>query len=125
MKVMSRMKPGDILLVLSVGILVLISLIWMDFHNEGKQSNRLIADITSNGEVIQKIDLNKVKGSETITVKNKGYELTLVAEKGKLRVLDADCPDKICVHAGWLKEQGDNAICMPSETIVMIEGEVK
>ncbi len=122
---MFKMKPGDILLVFLVVISVLISLFWMDFHNEGKQTNRLIADITSNGEVIQKIDLNKVKASETITVKNKGYELTLVAEKGKIRVLDADCPDKICVHAGWLMEQGDNAICMPSEIVVMIEGEEK
>lgn len=121
MKALPKFKRGDFILVLLVGIIVSFSLFWMNSHSEAQQ-NSLIADITRDGKVIQKIDLNKVTKPQTILLNNNGYKLTVIAEKGKIRVLDADCPDKICKNFGWLTKPGDNAICMPSRIIVMIEG---
>lgn len=119
------MKKGDLILVLVMGIIIILSLLWISFYNGNKSSNSLIADITLDGKIIQKIDLNKVTTPQYIKLKSDGYHLTILAEKKRIRVLKADCPDKICVNFEWLKKPGDNAICMPSKVIVMIEEQEK
>lgn len=123
MKTFFKMKKGDFILVLLIGIIATVSLLWIHFYSGSKQSNSLMADITRDGKIIQKIDLNKVNAPQYIKLKNDDYHLTVLAEKKRIRVLDADCPDKICVKFGWLTKPGDNAICVPSKIIVMIEGE--
>lgn len=47
----------------------------------------------------------------------------IVIEKGRARVEEADCPDLICVHQGWLSRVGDTAVCLPHRIVVRIEGE--
>ena len=32
----------------------------------------------------------------------------------------SDCPDQICVHAGWLAKDMDIAICMPNRVSVVV-----
>jgi hypothetical protein len=46
--------------------------------------------------------------------------MTILAEKGRIRVLQSECPNKICVNTGWLTKPGDVAICVPGDTIVII-----
>lgn len=123
MKAMRRFKKGDIILVL-IGIIALIPLLWSYFGSVNNPSDNLIATVTRDGKLVTKVDLNKVQEPQYINLED-GIKLTILAEKGRIRVLDADCPDKICVKAGWLVKPGDRAVCMPSKTIVMIEGEGK
>jgi hypothetical protein len=122
MEAMNRFKKGDLFIVLLIALIALSTLIWSHFNVGGKQGDSLIAVITRDGKVTNKIDLNKVQEPQYIKFED-GIHLTVLAEKGKIRVLDADCPDKICVKYGWLTKPGDQAICMPSKTIVKIEGE--
>lgn len=124
MKTMRKFKKGDLFLVLFIGIIALIPLLWSYFDSGSIPSDSLIAVVTRDGKSISKIDLNKVQEPQTIEIEN-GIKLTVLAEKGRIRVLDADCPDKICVKAGWLTKPGDRAVCLPSKTIVRIEGEGK
>ena len=127
MKGMRRFKKGDILLVLLVGIMgiiVSIPLLWSYFDGGSKPSDSLIAVVTRDGKRMAEIDLNEVQESQYIKFED-GIKLTVEAEKGRIRVQDADCPDKICVKYGWLTKPGDQAICMPSKTIVTIKGEGK
>lgn len=124
MKAMRKFKKGDLFLVLFIGIIALIPLLWSYFDGSNKPSDGLIAVITRDGKSIREIDLNKLQEPQTITLED-GIKVTILAEKGRIRVLDADCPDKICVKAGWLTKPGDRAVCLPSKTIVRIEGEGK
>lgn len=120
-------KKGDIFLVLLIGIIGIaasIPLLLNYFDGGSKPSDSLIAVITRDGKQITEIDLNKVQEPQYIEITD-GIKLTIEAEKGRIRVLDADCPDKICVKYGWLTKPGDQAICMPSKTIVSIKGEGK
>jgi hypothetical protein len=121
MEALRKIKQGNILLLIVIGIILITSLNWSSLYSM-KQSKSLIANIISNGKVIRKVDLNKIRGPQLILLKNNGLKLTVSAEKGKIRILDSECPDKFCVMSGWLSKPGESVNCMHSKTIVIIEG---
>jgi len=117
MKALRNINKADLIFVLALGLIITIIWLWNSSH-ESKQE--LVAEIIRHGQVIRKIDLNKIETPEYITLED-GIKMTILAEKGRIRVLHADCPNKICVKSGWLTEPGDAAVCIPSDTIVIID----
>lgn len=118
---MRRFKKGDLILLL-IGLIALVSLTGFyltDKAAQSKGSDRRIAVITRNGNKIAELDLNKIEEPQYFKLDD-GIHVTILAEKGSIKFLDADCPDKICVKTGTLTKPGDQAICMPSKTIVKI-----
>jgi hypothetical protein len=115
------LKKGDLILLLSVGIIIVLLLLWNNF-SVASGNNHLIAEVRKDGELVKKIDLNEVSEPEYIYFEE-GIRQTIVAEKGRIRFLESDCRDKICVKAGWLTKAGDKAVCMPAKTIIKINGE--
>ena len=114
-----KMKKGDILLITLIGLIGVVSLLWMFWSRS--QATALTAVVNRDGKVLYEIDLNSVEETSYITI-DKGLEVVLQVEKGRIHFLEADCPDKICIKAGWLTKPGDQAVCLPSKTIVRIEG---
>ena len=55
-----------------------------------------------------------------IDMKSGGYSYVLRFENGRIRVLEADCPDKVCVVTGWLSRPGQTAACVPGRLMVRI-----
>ena len=51
-----------------------------------------------------------------------GIVLVLEIEDGKARVRESGCPDKVCVHSGWLTRSGQTAACVPAGVCVRIVG---
>lgn len=50
-------------------------------------------------------------------------KLTVILEvqDGRIHFKQSECPDQICVNAGWLENVGDTATCMPAGVSVTIE----
>lgn len=46
----------------------------------------------------------------------------LKIEKGSACILDADCPDKLCVHMGKISRNGQSIVCLPHRVIVTVDG---
>lgn len=40
-----------------------------------------------------------------------------------IKVTESDCPDKICIKTGYIKNKGEAAVCMPNRVIVTVEGD--
>ena len=55
-----------------------------------------------------------------ITVED-GYNLLVIEDK-KAYLLDADCPDRLCVKMGSIEKSGQSIICLPHKVVVEIEG---
>lgn len=55
-----------------------------------------------------------------ITGKNGGTN-RLIIEKGKARIGEASCPDKLCVHQHEISKAGESIICLPNEVVLEIE----
>jgi len=117
------LKKGDLILIVCIAILAGLVLAWNTFLS-ASGSDHLTAVITQDGKVIKSINLNAVKNPEYVYI-NKGIKQVIVAEKGRIRFTESDCPDKICVKTGWLTKIGHKAVCMPSKTVITIVGDSK
>ena len=114
------LKKGDLFLFLGVGLIIVLLLLWNNLSTVS--GNHLIAEVRRDGELVKQIDLDKVSEPEHIYFEE-GIHQTILVEKGRIRFLESDCRDKICVQAGWLTKAGDKAVCMPAKTIIKINGE--
>ncbi|MFZ3132979.1 MAG: NusG domain II-containing protein [Desulfosporosinus sp.] len=117
------LKKGDLVLIVCIVIIAGLILAWNTFSSSSS-SDDITAVITQDGKVIKTIYLSDVKNPEYVNI-NTGIKQVILAEKGRIRFLESECPDKICVKTGWLTRTGHKAVCMPSKTIITIVGDHK
>lgn len=48
---------------------------------------------------------------------------TLEVLDGKIRFKDSPCKRRVCTHAGWLKESGEAAACLPNGISVVLHSD--
>ena len=111
------LKRADIILIICVSI-ICVALFIPSFINK---SSSPIAVVFKDGEEINRIKLSDVSSSYSIDLECKPSAI-LQVEHGKIRYKSAECHDKLCVNCGWLSKPGDTAACLPSKTLVVIEG---
>lgn len=116
-------KKGDVLLIAAISVLAVLFFGWNTYGARFSANQQLTAVIKHDGQVIQHINLSSVNTTETLTFNYEGIRQVIVAEKGRIRFSESDCPDKICVKTGWLNKPGDKAVCMPSKVVITIVGE--
>ena len=82
-----------------------------------------IARITLAGEVVEEIDLSAVQESYTFTVEGPGgFTNTIQVEPGRIRVLEAGCPDQVCVHQGFISDSTTPIVCLPNQLVIELTG---
>ena len=47
----------------------------------------------------------------------------LQIKNGYADMIEADCPDKLCVHQKAVSKRGESIICLPNKVVVSIESE--
>ncbi|EDU37750.1 MULTISPECIES: NusG domain II-containing protein [Clostridium] len=119
------MKKGDKIVIYIVSILLALSVISIIFFKFFVKSENAVAVIKQNGKIIEKVDLSKVKEKKELKINyndkdHKGYNIIEI-DKGSIRFIDADCPDKVCIKSGVLKKPGETAACLPHKLIITIE----
>ncbi|MCI1943783.1 NusG domain II-containing protein [Clostridium luticellarii] len=117
------MKKGDKIAAICILILIISSSIGVFAYKLYVKGSHKIAVIKQEGKIINTIDLDKVKGKRQFKIKYKTSHFNLVeVEKGKIRIADADCPDKICIKTGWISNPGENITCLPHKLTINIQG---
>lgn len=60
--------------------------------------------------------------NRTVTIQgtDQSYNLLLISE-GKVRVTDADCPDKLCIRQKSISKNGESIICLPHKLVILID----
>jgi len=115
------LKKGDLFIVLIVIIMIAVSFVGVSVFRGREDDGHKTALIIRDGKEIRRIDLDAVDEPIEITVDG-DYNNTIIAEKGRIRFMEADCPDKVCVDTGWLYKTGDMAVCLPNKVMIKIEG---
>ncbi|MBQ4171209.1 MAG: NusG domain II-containing protein [Ruminococcus sp.] len=69
--------------------------------------------IRRDGEVLYSLDLSKEK-NRTFVIPYGGSSNTIEIRDGRIRVLEAECPDKVCVRTGWLSSSAIPIVCLPN-----------
>ena len=47
---------------------------------------------------------------------------TLVIAGGKAQVVEASCPDRICVGQGAVQYAGESVVCLPHKLVITVQG---
>ena len=76
------------------------------------------------------VNLLNVNESYTITINDAaetaGVEGINIVEvdHGRIRMLEADCPDGLCVRQGWVKSGLIPVVCLPNRVIITFESDL-
>ncbi|WP_178025197.1 NusG domain II-containing protein [uncultured Paenibacillus sp.] len=115
------MKRGDILL---IGLIVAIALVflvprWFGDSSENNHNNvDRVARITVDGKLFKTVQLTG--GEQTVNIQTEyGYNLLKVHDYG-IEMIDADCPDKLCLTFGFIDRNGGTIVCLPHKLMVEV-----
>ncbi len=112
------MKKNDLML---IGALLLLCGICAAFFFTRADSEARHAVITQNNVVLYDIPLTGHTGTEDITISDKGGENIIRIEGETIAVVDADCPDLVCVHTGAASKKGDVIACLPHKLLIEVK----
>lgn len=109
------MTRTDIIVV----IIALCSLPWLylNFWTTDETAVNAIISTHDNKKIILPLSENK-----TIQVKGPLGENIIEIKNHKVRFINSPCPNKICIHSGWLEEINDIAACLPNGISISIGG---
>ncbi|MDU0939302.1 MAG: NusG domain II-containing protein [Clostridiales bacterium] len=114
----SQKKNKDIFLFLIIlaiaGILALVFF----FNNKKSPADMVIVKV--DGKVLYAEPLTTDKDMD-IQGYAGGHNMVRI-QGGKVRIIDADCPDKVCVHTGAIDKAGQTIVCLPHRLVVEISG---
>ena len=107
------MTRNDLIL---VAVLVIFSLTPLAVTSHAKK----IAVVKVDGSVVREINLS---ADETFTVAANGGFNVVEVRGGKISVVEADCPEKICVRHGSISHGGEVIACVPHKLLIEIAGD--
>jgi len=84
------------------------------------EGGNLEAVLTVAGREVWHADLSDDSLPQTYRAPVPGGSLTVLAEKGRVRVAESDCPDQVCVNSGWLTSAGQSAVCIPNRAVLTV-----
>lgn len=106
-------KRSDIILIATVIAMAVIAMLYiMSTKKPGAT-----VEISVDGNLIESFDLSEDKEYQVAT--DKGKNLVIIKD-GKVDVIDADCPDKVCVNHVTIENVGETIICLPHKLVVEI-----
>lgn len=109
-----------LLLIIGIGSFLLI---WLHPINYTDTSS-LVADIYQNGQLLQSISLSAITDTETIIVTNEGNAVNEIELRpGSIGITSANCPDKLCVHQGFISDSLIPITCLPNRLVIQIRKE--
>lgn len=78
-------------------------------------------EILQDGKLLYQRDLSQAE-NQIIEVEYDGRVNTIQIQDGRIRMLEADCPDHICIQMGWL-DTAAPIVCLPNHLIVQFSEE--
>lgn len=104
-------------------ILLAIISIALIFVLQNTRTDGRIARIYQDGQCIRTIDLDQVEEAYEFTVDgDNGAYNTIRVELGRIAIIEASCPDKVCVNTGYISDSLAPITCLPNRVIIRISG---
>ncbi len=101
-------------------VILVCAAVWAGIFNYGSGGDTT-AVITSEGKIVEEIDLNGVGEPYEFTVENGAGGTNVVrVENGRIAVVEASCPDKVCIESGFIENGSLPIVCLPNKLSVTI-----
>nr|WP_172256689.1 NusG domain II-containing protein [Saccharibacillus deserti] len=115
------MKKGDLIL---IGIVVAAAVAfiapgyWSGEESEKNHIENRVVHIEVDGKAYKTLPLTEEERLFTIRT-DKGFNQVKIHDGG-VEMLDADCPDKLCLGFGFVTRPGQQIVCLPHRVSVFI-----
>jgi len=120
------MKPkiGDLFIYLFIVVLIGLSLLGLRTMSIDRSNT--VVQIQLDGKVIDSYEISQEGEIEAREIRvdsgQGGYNIVRISSEG-IAVIDANCPDKLCVRSPNIKVPGQSIVCIPHKFVVRIIGE--
>jgi hypothetical protein len=118
------MKKWDVIIIISLIIISFIPETVLFITTYNKYQNYYV-QVYSDGKLYKELPLKKISDKTVFTVKNDLGTNIIEINKGKVKIIDADCHDKVCVKSHTISKPGEGIICLPHKLVVKITGKGK
>lgn len=81
-----------------------------------KDTGKKFACIFEDGNMVHKIDLTKVSKAYTIELEGN----IVLVENGQISIIEADCPDKLCIKQGAIQNGARPIVCLPNNVVIKL-----
>lgn len=108
------MKKRDFILIFSV---LLITTVTFGINYVVNMKNGNNIEIYVDNKLYKTYNIDDEK---EIRIENKGeYNIVKIHDNG-VEITQASCPDKVCVHAGFIKKPSQSIVCLPNKVHIKI-----
>lgn len=108
------MKKRDFILIFSV---LLITAVTFGINYVVNMKNGNNIEIYVDNKLYKTYNIDDEK---EIRIENKGeYNIVKIHDNG-VEITQASCPDKVCVHAGFIKKPSQSIVCLPNKVHIKI-----
>jgi hypothetical protein len=114
------MKRNDFILIAVILAVTLFTIAGIRIWQKNNTGDGAVAVVTIDGAVYGSYPLSE-DASERIELADGSYNILTISE-GYADVVEASCPDQICVHHNRIKYSGESIVCLPNKLIVQIKG---
>lgn len=111
-------KKADLILLAAVLLIASLFMVPLLQKNDASANGKLFARITVDGKPYKTVELGP-KEQELEIRTSYGYNLLKLHDKG-IQMIDADCPDKLCLTFGNVKAVGQTIVCLPHRLMVEV-----
>jgi len=112
------MKRSDrITAAIILSAVAVLAVMWVVMHH----ASGSVATVRVDGKVVATFDLTST-APRTLRVAGAIGPVDIATDgEGSIRVVDATCPDQICVKTHPARSPGDQIICVPNHMIITVE----
>lgn len=114
------MTKGDIILIIAIIVISIASLNLI--RQEAVGINEKYISVQVDGSEYKKITFDKNMIGKQIHIETQFGHNVIEVGDGSVKVVDADCPDKLDVHQGEISRPGEIIVCLPNRMIIEIIG---
>ncbi len=114
---LSWRKPAAII----TAFLLLLSIASLLYLLIGKSGTDYVADIFQDGILIKSVYLNDLSETGTFIIEGEsGCVNEVEVRPGSIAIISADCPDKLCVHQGFISDSRLPITCLPNRLVIRL-----
>lgn len=111
------MRKKDFILIFVVS-LIIAGAFGVNYFVNTKNVNSI--EIYMDNKLYKTYDIND---KEEIKIKSKeGYNIVKIHDKG-VEIIEASCPDKVCIHQGFITKSSESIVCLPNKVHIKITTE--
>lgn len=116
------MKKRVIILVAVLAVILAASIATVIYMQNASTTGNF-AYIYQNDKLIKTIDLSQVKESYQITIEaENGGKNVLEVRNGSIGVVEASCPDHLCMQMGFISNSLMPVTCLPNHLVIRVDG---